>query len=86
MVKLRWHSLLLELVSSVHFGFSLWWLLTFDNSTTGQDWAQFAEDEEIILPEGTGGRAFIDNWKRLAPEFSKWFFFLLGLMSLLFGF
>lgn len=46
--------------------------LAFSASGTGQDWAQFAEDEEIILPEGTGGRAFIDNWKRLAPEFTKW--------------
>lgn len=37
----------------------------------GADWAQFGEDEEIVLPEGTPGRVFLDNYKRAAPHISK---------------
>ena len=40
----------------------------------GQDWAEFGEDEEIVLPEGTGGHAFLQNWKRLVPEESEYYF------------
>jgi alkanesulfonate monooxygenase SsuD/methylene tetrahydromethanopterin reductase-like flavin-dependent oxidoreductase (luciferase family) len=46
--------------------------LAFAGGFTGVDWSQWGEDEEIILEEGTTGRAFLDNYKRAAPHIGKW--------------
>ncbi|ORY72722.1 luciferase-like domain-containing protein [Leucosporidium creatinivorum] len=46
--------------------------LAFNAASTGTDWAQFGEDEELILPPGSGGHAFLENQKRVAPHITKW--------------
>lgn len=46
--------------------------LSFLASHTGQDWAVFGEDEEIILAEGTPGKAYIDRLKKLDPSTPVW--------------
>ncbi|KAI5475194.1 hypothetical protein MNV49_001847 [Pseudohyphozyma bogoriensis] len=42
--------------------------LAFTAGFVNVDWAQWGEDEEIVLPEGTPGRIFLDNYKRAAGE------------------
>ncbi|KAI5475338.1 hypothetical protein MNV49_001607 [Pseudohyphozyma bogoriensis] len=46
--------------------------LAFSAANTGTDWAEFGPDEEMVLPPGSGGHAFIENFKRMYPEVPKW--------------
>lgn len=38
----------------------------------GTDWALWGEDDELTPPEGSGGHAFLENQKRIAPHISMY--------------
>lgn len=46
--------------------------LAFAASATGTDWANWGEDEELTPAPGTGGFAYLENWKRMVPGIGEY--------------